>query len=257
MSKHNHKIGGHRPFFVVEQPYYLKHSPMNPFLGAVYDNVSVGQLKGYSLKPIHWLYRFRYNTAPRGSVPLGLQNPGGKNVHWLEVSNVKKFAIQIFSEECLPHTFLAACVASLVLWNFSRYIWSHPDLTLYNIAAPSWKPNTMQLRSNELLPMDKPVFRLFQRVSEFYAYDSYRDLIEMGVIANDPYIEYMKSIGREGDLTIQCPDLGWGEGGRGKIVALLPKTKIGETPSRDPLRRPSSGHDAHGHDSHGDGHDKH
>jgi hypothetical protein len=239
--KHNHKIGGHRPFFAVEQPYFLKHSPGNPFLGAVYDGTSTEYGKGFALKPIHWLYRFRYNTSPRGSVPLNLKNPGGKNVHWLEVSNVKKFAVQIFSDEGLPHTFLATCLFTLVAWQLLRYAFMHPDLTLNNMAFYTTKPHVAQLRSNDLHPMDKPAFKWFQRTSEFYAYDTYRDFIEMGIIANDPYVEFIKSVGREKDLVAKPMDPNY----NAPLIKLLPHTRVGELPARDPLAKKVESHGHH------------
>ena len=82
------KITGGVPHRVIEQPYFLKNMPMNPYLGTVHDGVSTGYHQGFSVKPIHWLYRFRHNYLPTG-MPVGMysRNPAGKALHWLEASN--------------------------------------------------------------------------------------------------------------------------------------------------------------------------
>jgi len=222
MAQHGLRIGM-APIFNVKQPYFVKHSPINPFLGSVHDGISTEYLQGYSVKPMHWLYRFRWNVSPYGGTTLYLRNPGGKVLHWLEVSIPKKLAAEAFSNEFRPHLMTAIFVVVFTTWQLARYAFFHPELSFYGITVYPTKNWITQYRFNERHPMDKPVFRYFQRCPEFYSYDAYRDLIKMGVIANDPYVAYMQKIGKEKDLILYADERGWGEGGRGKIVDLLPR----------------------------------
>jgi hypothetical protein len=222
MSQHNSRIGGCLPLFFAKQPYYLKHMPMNPAFGCVHDGTSTAYGQGFSAKPIHWLYRFRYNSQHRGAVPTYLRNPGGKWMHWLEVSTIKKGIAGMTNHEAQPHVICGIIVSLFTTWQILRYLLFHPELTVYMLAMYPTKEWLTMHRYNERHPMDKPVFRWLQRCPEFYWYDPYREFIKLGIIANDPYVDYMKSIGRERDLTLYMDEKGWGEGGQGKIVDLLP-----------------------------------
>lgn len=225
MSKFNHKISGHTPIFYTPQPYFLRHSSSNPYFGSVHDGVTTDFMKGFSVKPMHWLYRFRYNTNSRGAPPMYLRNPLGKDLHWLEVSIVEKFRLSLSNWECWPHLCTATVVSLITLWQGYWYLYLHPELSLFNIAIGQSKNYVQRERYNQKIPLDQPVFRWFQRCPEFYGYDGYRELIRMGVIANDPYIEFVKKNGRERELTLYTTEKGWGEGGQGKLVSMLEKEK--------------------------------
>lgn len=253
MSKFNHKIGGHAPVFYTPQPYFLKHQPLNPYLGSQHDGVTADFLKGYSVKPMHWLYRFRYNTNSRAAPPMYLRNPLGKDIHWLEVSIIEKFRLQLVNWEAWPHVCAAVVIIGIVAWQFYWYMYCHPELSLYNIAIGQTKNYVKRERYNDKIEIDQPVFRWFQRCPEFYGYDSYRELIKLGVIANDPYIEFVKSHGRERELTLYCNEKGWGEGGQGKLDSLLAKRRADrEKKKHDEILLGKNGHDDHaaGHDAH-------
>ena len=257
MSKANHKICGHTPVFYVPQPYFLKHSPLNPFFGAVHDGVSTGWLQGYSVKPIHWLYRFRHNLNYRAAPPLYLRNPLGKDIHWLEVSIPEKFRLQVTSAEAWPHMVAASLCISLVIYQAWNYIGYHPELSMFNLVVGATKKHVKRERFNDKIEMDEPVFRWFQRVPEFYAFDSYRELIKLGVIANDPWIEFVKKHGRERELTLYCHEKGWGEGGQGKLMPLLEKAKKDrQAKEQHVIIHGPRGDHAFGND-HGDAHGAH
>ena len=206
--RHNTLIGGGRPVFYAAQPYFLKHAPQNPAFGTVHDGVSTEFCAGFSAKPIHWLYRFRHNTAPYCATPLNLRNRGDKVAHWLEITQFKKVAAQLSCSEAYPHMFTAIAIVMITIWHCGRYLLYHPELTLYNVAMYPTKSHIEQTRYNERHPMDKPVFRWVQRCPEFYSYDSYRELIDMEVIANDPFIEHMKALGK-GDQLTAYPEEGY------------------------------------------------
>ena len=222
MAQWINRISGAQPIYFAKQPYYLKHMPGNPSFGLVHDGTTTKYGQGFTVKKMSWLYRFRYNVSHRGATPLNLRNPGGKWQHWLEVSAVKKGIAGITNHEAQPHVICAIIVSAFASWQILRYLMFHPELSVYFLAMYPTKIWLTQHRYNEVHPMDKPVFRWFQRAPEFYFYDSYRDFIKMGILANDPYVDYMKSIGRERDLTLYMDEKGWGEGGQGKIVDLLP-----------------------------------
>jgi hypothetical protein len=251
MSKFNHKLFCHQPIFAVPQPYYLKHVPMNPYFGCQHDGITSEWQKGFSVKPIHWIYRFRHNTTPLGCPPLYLRNPPGKDVHWLEVSIFDKFKIQCYNSEAWPHTVTAMASICIVAWQFSWSLWAHPELSLINIVLAPMKHVIMRERFNEQVPLDKPVFRWFQRAPEFYAYDTYRELIDMKIIANDPYIDWAKSVGRERELTLYMTEKGWGEGGQGKLVQQLvadgKKKRKAEANKGSIDKHAEHGDDGHGH----------
>jgi len=238
----------------------LKHHPANPYLGSVHDGVTSDFLKGYSVKPIHWLYRFRYNTNPRGAPPMYMRNTLGKDIHWLEVSIIEKFRLQITNWEAWPHVVAGIGVVCAVAWQFYWYLYCHPELSLFNFAIGQSKNYVKRERFNDKIEFDTPVFRWFQRNSEFYGYDSYRELIKLGVIANDPYIEFVKKHGRDRELVLYPNEKGWGEGGQGKLDDLLAARRAKrEKDAQHQIFFGKGGHshdDAHG-DDHGHGHGGH
>jgi hypothetical protein len=216
--RHNSLIhGGGEAIFFAKQSRYLAHVPANPTFGCVHDGVSVEYMQGFTEKPMHWLYRFRHNTNPRGATPLYLRNPGDKVKHWLEISNFKKFMTQVNQEDAYPHVLTALFCFVFSAWQISRYLLYHPDMTLYNVAMYPTKTYIEQGRYNAYHPMDKPSFRWTQRNSEFYSYDIYREMIDMGVIANDPFIEDVKARGLADQLT------NYAEEGYGDLVKGVPK----------------------------------
>jgi len=220
MVHHLQKYYGFARVFAVEQPYYLKHSPGNPWFGAVHDGAATEYNGGFTLKPIHWLYRFRWNSQRRGFQPMNLRNPGGKCPHWLEISQWAKARPHMWNMESYPHTMLFFVCSAIVIWNLSRYIFFHPDLTLYNLTWFSLKRYANILRNNQIPNLDTPVFRWLQQPSEFYFYHPHREMLKLGVIANDPYVEYIKAIGKQ-DLLIKMP----GEPGYNTAMNYLPHFK--------------------------------
>lgn len=185
----------------VDQPYYLRAMPGNPFIGAVHDGHTEGYMKGFSVKPIHWLYRFRHNSQPIG-IPTGFynRNPGGKQVHWLEVSTIEKVRVQIVGEEFWAPGFIIVCSCAFILTQFVRYMANHPDLSLYNLVLWTSKPFVLMARTGEKYAIDQPIFKYVQRPAEFYAEDPIRHLYRLGVAANDPFVEAMRAAGRESEL---------------------------------------------------------
>jgi len=239
MSFQIQRISGGKPCWFTKQPYFLKFSPLHPTFGAVHDGTTTEYGKGYIVKPMSWLYRFRYNSLPRGITPIYLRNPGGKTVHWLEVSHIKKAMEVGFSGEFRPHLITACLIIAFTIWHCGRYLFFHPELTMYMLAVYPTKVWITQHRYNEKHPLDKPVFRFGQRAPEFYYYDSYRDLIKMGVLANDPYSDYMKSIGKEKELVRYMEDVKLSD----RLVDQLPF---------DFRRAPPGHHDDHKDHGHGD-----
>ena len=98
------------------------------------------------------------------------------------------------------------------------------------------KKHVKRERFNDKIEMDEPVFRWFQRVPEFYAY---RELIKLGVIANHPWIEFVKKHGRERELTLYRHEKGWGESGQGTLMPLLEKAKKDREASLKPSCYPT------------------
>lgn len=253
-------FGGAR-VFQIDPPYYLKHSPGNPWLGLKHDNLNVEYGRGFHFKPIHWIYRFRWNSQHRGAGTLGVRNPGGKTPHWLEVSQWMKLKPHLINYEALPHSILLGLCVSLVTWNLFRYVFFHPDLTIYNVIFFTMRQYVNVLRNQEIATMDQPVFRWFQTMPEFYGYNPIREMMEMGLHANDPYLEYMKSIGREKELFIR-PPFGIGESAPGKVKNYLPRTKKDDkekwiNPVKPPRHWYAGPHGTGPHSSHGHGHDEH
>jgi hypothetical protein len=265
------KCSGGGRCFQTEPPYYLKHQPGNPWLGTKHDGVSVEYGRGFEFKPIHHLYRFRWNFNHRGYHTLWTRNPGGKTPHWLEVSYWNKLKPHLFNYEVLPHTILACVVSCIVIWNLSRYIFFHPDLTIYNVIFFTMRKYVNVLRNQEIPTLDTPVFRWFQAAPEFYGYNPHREMIALGVLANDPYVEYMKAIGRDKELLIK-PPFGMGEAAPGKVKIYVPKSKPDDkvkwTDPAKPVKHwyvgphgtgphSSHGHGDHDHDEHGHHGDDH
>lgn len=222
LAKTQCKFTGGAPAFIVQPKKYVRHMPYNPWFGAKHDGFSSGYCQGFTAIDIPHLYRFRHNVLPIAR-PLGRfsHNPMGKNVHYLEVNVFDKFSTQIFNEESLPHTTLATIIFTIITLHLCRYLYAHPDVTWYNLVLWPTKPHVEMYRWNDMPTFDQPVFRFFQRPCEFYAYDTWREMVSLGVCANDPWVDYVKSIGREKDLYFR-PDE--------KHVGLFPPPK------------PSSGH---------------
>lgn len=199
--------GGASMSHVVEQPYFLKKMPSNPFIGAVHDGKTTSYLQGYSVKPMHWLYRFRYNTLPTG-IPTGFynRNPAGKQVHWLEVSTIEKVRVQLTGEEAFGPTLLCSLVILFTIFHSCRYYLYHPDISFYNFALFTSKPFTVINRSSNKYTINQPTFRFMQRAPEFYATDIMRDLYKLGVAANDPFLVRVKAAGREDELYMTNKD---------------------------------------------------
>merc|ERR1712146_293186 len=82
------------------------------------------------------------------------------------------------NHEAAPHVLSSVIVIAFASWQILRYLFFHPELTVYMLAMYPTKSWLTQHRYNERHPMDKPVFRWFQRVPEFYFYDNYRDFIK-------------------------------------------------------------------------------
>lgn len=192
---------------IVEHPYFLKKMPSNPYLGTVHDGKSTAYGTGFTSKPMNWVYRFRYNSLPTG-IPTGFynRNPGGKSVHWLEVSTIEKVRIQLAGEEAFGPNLLCGAVVVFTLYHAARYFMYHPDISWYNFALWTSKPFTTMYRGSYKHEMNQPTFRYMQRAPEFYATDSIRDLYQLGVCANDPFLERVKAAGREDELYMKNKD---------------------------------------------------
>ena len=91
------------------------------------------------------------------------------------------------------------------------------------------KPLVEQGRWNKQITYEDPIFRYFQGPSEFYGYINYRDMIKVGAIANDPWLEHCK------------------KNGLGDKLKLYPEEFIGRV---WPPEKKKGGHD----DGHGHGH---
>jgi len=222
MSMHIQKICGGKPTWYVQQPYFLKHSPMNPAFGSVHDGTSTDFGKGFMVRKIHWLYRFRFNTAPLGSVPLNLVNPGGKFKHWLEITSYKKFYAQCITYDARPHMLFVGIVVAYTLWQSYRYWVWHPDISMYILTMGPLKHFVTFGRWDDYHPMDKPTFRYFQRGTEFYGYDPYRAMIQNGWLANDPFVARMEALGKHEDLIAYPSDLYHGHVGKYSKAKLVP-----------------------------------
>ncbi|TPP54246.1 hypothetical protein CGC21_22025 [Leishmania donovani] len=159
MSRCTNKIsGGTARANLVDHGVYVKPMSLNPFLGAVHDGTSTGYCQGYSAKPMHWLYRFRYNVLPQGiSCGFFSRNPYGRYVHWLE-------------------------------------------------------PWVQQQRFNKKIDIDQQVYRWVHRVPEFSITDPIREIYKLEIGANEPYLEHVRGMGREKELTLYANERTEGAG---------------------------------------------
>jgi hypothetical protein len=203
---------------VVDHGVLLKPVSCNPFLGAVHDGTSTGYMQGFAAKPIHWLYRFRHNLLPQGmSGGFFSRNPYGRYVHWLEVSTIEKMRMQLQTMESMPCSIVTTIVVIYTLWFSYRLTFLHPDITLYNLGLWPTKPWVQQQRFNKKIDIDQPVYRWVHRVPEFMAADPIRELYKLDVMANDPYLEYVRGMGRVEELTLYPHER---VGGKGDILPL-------------------------------------
>eukprot|EP00760_Papus_ankaliazontas_P007536 PhM_4_TR13366/c2_g1_i2/m.64898 len=184
--------GGARPH-VGQLPYYVHEVPGNPYAFFNHDGQTTEFMKGFTPKKVGWLQRFRHNMNPRcTAVGAFAFNIWGKNVHWLENKTSTKVYQQMISDECYPHSVLWISVVVVTVLHLGRYLYGHPDVSLFNASMWATKPLVDACRWEKPYTMDRPVFRLFQGISEFYAYNPYRDLVRVGAVANDPWLEYLK-----------------------------------------------------------------
>ncbi|ORC89703.1 P27 protein [Trypanosoma theileri] len=241
MSRVTSKMcGGMARANVVDHGVYVKPITHNPYVATVHDGVSTGYLEGFSPKPLHWLYRFRYNLLPQGfATGFFSRNPYGRYVHWLEVSTIEKMRLQANTMEALPARALTTIVVLYTIWFSYRLAFLHPDITLYNVGLWTTKPWIAAQRFNKKQELDQPVYRWVHRAPEYYITDPVRELTKLGVAANDPWVEYVKSIGRGDELLISTRDKDYGVGGKGKLLPLeIPhEEKSGHSPGPLPTLR--------------------
>ena len=205
---------------VCEQPYYLKPVAENPFIGTQHDGVSTEYHTGYSVKPIHHLYRFTHNVLPENIPRNGLKAMCSKRVHWMEMTSSYALRCDYLVFEILPPLFLTILVLGFTFMHLVRVAFYHPDITWYNLAFPTNKSFVQFVRTNQKMQIDQPVYRYFQQQSEFYFKDSHkRAAIEFDFIVNDPYINHVKAIGR-GDELLADSNSGkaTGTAGRGHLI---------------------------------------
>lgn len=208
---------------VCEQPYYLKPTGENPFLGTQHDGVSAEYGTGYTVKPIHHLYRFTHNILPENIPRGGLRNPWGKRMHWLEISAWAQMKSDHNVFDALPPIILTMIVLGLTFFHCLRLCVYHPDITWYNLAFPTNKSFVPFVRFNEKHQLDQPTYRYFQNQSEFFFKDAHKRAgLEMDFIVNDPFINHVKEIGRGDELEIHGSmgkgTKGVGNAGRGYLV---------------------------------------
>jgi len=207
---------------VIDHGYYLKPMTMNPYVGTVHDGTTTAYNQGFVKKHMHWLQRFRYNLLPLAKTTgMYSVNKMGKHVHYLEVSTIEKMRIKMVSEEFRPMYQLMIIVVVFSLWQFHRLVHHHPDLSYYNFVMWTTKPWVTQYRFTKKHRIDEPAYRYMIRCPEYYQEDPYRDLLDLGVIANDPYIEYCKAHGTEKDLH----ERKWGAQGK-RPPQMLPITDL-------------------------------
>lgn len=210
--------GGMARANIVDHGVLVKPVSFNPYLGAVHDGVSTGYLQGYAARSIHWLYRFRHNLLPQGmATGFFSRNPYGRYVHWLEVSTIEKMRLQMQTMESMPCSIVTAIVLVYTIWFSYRLAYLHPDITLYNLGLWPTKPWVQQQRFNKKIDIDQPVYRWVHRVPEFMSVDPIRELYKLEVAANDPYLEYVRGMGREKELTLYSQER---TGGKGDLLPL-------------------------------------
>lgn len=179
---------------IVKQPYYLKPMPANPYLGLVHDGTSTGYMEGFSVKPMNHIYRYRYNLFPVGqSTGMYGRNKWAKHVHWLEVSTIERMRVQIFGEEAIPMFWLSLAVFAFTFYHCYRLGTQHSDATMYFATGPFTKHAVKMTRFSRVRDISEPVpYKYFQRAPEWFTYDAYKELVQLGVIANDPFLELLK-----------------------------------------------------------------
>lgn len=190
---------------VCEQPYYLKPVAENPYLGTVHDGVSTEYQQGYSVKPIHHLYRFTHNFLPLNIPRGGNRGATHKRLHWLEMTSMYRFKIEYAGPEALPCLWLCVLILGMTTVHLLRVAFYHPDITWYNLAFPTNKNFVPFVRYNEKQQLDQPVYRYFQQQTEFYFKDAMkREMMALDRIVNDPYINHVKEIGRGDELLLDA-----------------------------------------------------
>lgn len=232
MSRATAKMcGGMARQNVVEHAGYMKPMSNNPFLCTTHDGVSTNYMEGFVAKRVHWLYRFRYNLLPQGfATGFFSRNPYGRYVHWLEVSTIEKMRLQLMTMEAVPFGVLSTLVIVYTLWFMYRLACVHPDTTLYNIVLWPTKPWVQQMRFNKKLELDQTVYRWVHRVPEYMITDPVRELYKLEIAANDPYLEYVKSMGRERELTLYHAERKNGEGDIRPVLHLRHEDNSGHNP---------------------------
>lgn len=232
--------GGMARTNVVDHGVFVKPISHNPFISTEHNGISTGYLQGFSAKPMHWLYRFRYNFLPQGfATGFFSRNPYGRYVHWLEVSTIEKMRLQVTSLEGLPATVVTTIVVGFTIWYLYRLAFLHPDITLYNIGLWTTKPWISAQRFNKKQEIDQPVYRWIHRAPEYYITDPYRELVKLGVAANDTWEAHARSAGREDELLTGPHDKNWLVGGKGNLTTLnIPhEDKSGHSPGPFPSLR--------------------
>ena len=210
MSRCTQKLagGGTMCANLVQHGNYVKPVPQNPYILTVHDGVSTGYQQGFSPKPVNWLYRFRHNLLPLGiSHGHFIRNPGGKYTHYLEVTTMEKLLVRAKSQEGLPFTVACTLFVVCTIFHMARAMIWNPQYTFFNIVLWPNKAKVQQTRfSHKPNLFDKP-FRYIERVPELYMEDPQRAVFQLGISANDPWLEWCKAHGRAADLT----DGQWGK----------------------------------------------
>lgn len=223
--------GRHRYNNVCEQPYYLKPVAENPYLGTQHDGVSTEYNTGYSVKPIHHLYRFTHNVLPENIPRMNCKSPWGKRLHWLEVTNMVQLKTEYCVFELIPPFCLTVLILTVTAFHLLRVAFYHPDITWYNVAFPTNKSFVQFVRFNQKHQLEQPVYRYFQQQSEFYFKDGHkRALLEFETVVNDPFINHVKEIGRGDELSVSVShgnkgDKSRGTTGRGHLIPSVYQEK--------------------------------
>ncbi|KPI83441.1 hypothetical protein ABL78_7527 [Leptomonas seymouri] len=130
---------------------------------------------------------------------------------------MEKMRLQLMSIESMPCSIVSAIVFIYTTWFCYRLAFLHPDITLYNLGLWPTKPWVQQQRFNKKIEVGQPVYRWVHRVPEFMSVDPVRELYKLDVAANDPYLEYVRGMGREKELTLHASER---TGGKGDILPL-------------------------------------
>ena len=190
-------------------PYYVKPVPGNRFAFLEHDGVSDGFMQGFRPKKMHWLYRWRHNMNPMcRAVGMGNEmNPRAIQLHWLENKITTKVSIALFSDDGYAHFMLWLAIVVFTIWQCSRYLFFHPDISVWSLMMPWYKRYVEYIRFGKLHPMDVPVYRWFQGQNEFYSCHFYRELVKRGLVVNDPWIEKCKEDGIFDQLLLSPTEL--------------------------------------------------